>query len=124
MSEFLVMGAGAVVGAFFGQFLAGVLFPAVSLAEKKEQLAWMKCQEDINRLLRERVERLEALAKVDVGRNRILSDLERTEVERSISELESGIAGYDNQFANTRRERASVLRGLFAPHGWIKETGR
>jgi len=62
MSEYLVMGSGAVVGAFFGQFLACVLFPAVSLAEKKDQFAWMKCQEDINRLLRERVERLEALA--------------------------------------------------------------
>ena len=63
MSEYLVMGSGAVVGAFFGQFLAGVLFPAVSLAEKNELLAWMKCQEDINRLIRERVDRLEALAR-------------------------------------------------------------
>jgi hypothetical protein len=63
MSDFLVMVSGAVVGAFFGQFLAGVLFPAVSSAEKNELLAWMKCQEDINRLLRERVDRLEALAR-------------------------------------------------------------
>jgi hypothetical protein len=63
MSEYLVMGAGAVVGSFFGQFLASLLFPAVSLAEKNELLAWMKCQEDINRLIRERVDRLEALAR-------------------------------------------------------------
>ncbi len=63
MSDFLVMVSGAVVGAFLGQFLAGVLFPAVSLAEKNELLAWMKCQEDINRLIRERVDRLEALAR-------------------------------------------------------------
>ena len=63
MSEFITMLAGAVVGSFCGQFAASLLFPAVSLAEKTEQLAWMKCQEDINRLLRERVERLEAFAK-------------------------------------------------------------
>ena len=63
MSESIVMVACAVVGAFCGQFLAGLWFPSVSLAEKQELLAWMKCQEDINRLLRERVERLEAFAK-------------------------------------------------------------
>lgn len=63
MNEFIAMLSGSVVGAFCGQFLAGLWFPSVSLAEKKELLAWMKCQEDINRLLRERVERLEAFAK-------------------------------------------------------------
>lgn len=112
MSEYIILGAAAVVGAFFGQFLAGLWFPSVSLAEKKELLAWMKCQEDINRLLRGRVERLEALARADVRRSRALSDQEREEVERAIRELESGTAGYDNQFANTRRARANVLRGL------------
>ena len=63
MSEYLVMGAGAVVGSFFGQFLASLLFPSVSLAEKMTLIAWAEGQEVINRLLRERVERLEALAR-------------------------------------------------------------
>ena len=63
MSESIVMVACAVVGAFCGQFSASLLFPSVSLAEKKELLAWAEGQEVINRLLRERVERLEAFAK-------------------------------------------------------------
>lgn len=63
MSEYIVMGAAAVVGSFCGQFAASLLFPAVSLAETKEQLARMKCQEEINRLLCERVGRLEDFAR-------------------------------------------------------------
>ena len=63
MIDTVVLVVCVVAGSFFGQLAANLLFPDVSLAEKKSQLAWMECQEEINRLLRERVERLEAFAK-------------------------------------------------------------
>jgi hypothetical protein len=42
----------------------------------------------------------------------LLTAREREEVSRAIRELESGISGYDNPYANTKRARAGVLRGL------------
>ena len=62
MIDTVVLVICVVAGSFFGQLAANLLFPAVTRDEKEAQLAWMKCQEDINRILRERVERLEAYA--------------------------------------------------------------
>lgn len=67
MSEYIVIGVSAVVGSFFGQAAATLLFPATSSIEKSDHLAWMKCQEDINRLLLKRVGRLEAFARQSEG---------------------------------------------------------
>jgi hypothetical protein len=63
MNETVVMVICAVAGSFFGQLAANLLFPAVTRDDRESQFAWMRCQEDINRLLRERVTRLEALAR-------------------------------------------------------------
>lgn len=63
MIDTMIVVVCVVAGTFCGQLAANLLFPSVTRDEKKSQLAWMECQEEINRLLRERVERLEAFAK-------------------------------------------------------------
>jgi hypothetical protein len=62
MSETVVVVICVVAGSFCGQLAASLVFPSVTRDDRESQFAWMRCQEDINRLLRERVERLEALA--------------------------------------------------------------
>jgi len=72
MTEPIIVVICTIFGAICGQAAVNLLFPSVTRDEKESQLAWMKCQEDINRLLRERVTRLEALAsqgKVSISRH-------------------------------------------------------
>ena len=59
MNETMIVVVCAVAGSFCGQLAANLLFPAVTLAEKRSQLAWMKCQEEMNDELWKRQDGLE-----------------------------------------------------------------
>ena len=89
---------------------------AASLGSYGPAAWWFKCDDyESVTLLKEHADAMAApygTKPIPLYKAPILTAEECEEISRAIRELESGIAGYDNIYANNKRARANVLREL------------